>query len=204
MTTIHSIVGVGEVPEPSLPVTLPLTVKQFADLVDRGHFEKQPGQIELINGRIVRMNPQGPQHASPLDILAEWCVERSARRFWIRIEKPIETPSHSSTPEPDIAWVRRQSYAHRHPQPEDISLLIEASVSSHAFDLGEKRELYASASIPEYWQIDVPQHEIRVHRDPSGTLYRDVSTPGEEATISPICLPSAMLRISDWFESKTQ
>lgn len=187
------------VPEAALPVTLPISVQQYADLVDHGHFDRHTGQIELINGRIVRMNPQGPQHADPLDILGEWSIHRASHQYRIRIEKPIVLPESSSVPEPDIAWVKRQSYAQQHPGPEDVLLLIEASVSSGAFDTGEKCDLYARAGIPEYWQINVPGQEIRVYRDPRSGSFRTLTTHGANESISPTCLPSATLPIGSLF-----
>lgn len=189
----------------SLPVTLPISVEQYSDLVDHGHFDQQSGQTELINGRITHMNPQGPQHASPIDILNEWCIEQTQRQFWVRVEKPILLPDSSSVPEPDIAWVTRQSYAQRHPRPEDVHLLIEASLTSGSFDTGEKCEIYARAGIPEYWQIDIPRREIRVYRDPlPGNVlpgsYRTLTTHGVDESISPLCLPGAILPIAILFE----
>ncbi len=202
MSTMDPASGIVASSEQTLPVTLPISVTQYSELVRGGHFDGQSGQIELINGRIVRMNPQGPQHASPIDILGEWSVEQSRRRFWIRIEKPIELPMCSSSPEPDIAWVKRQSYADRHPQPNDISLLIEASVHSVAFDTGEKCELYAAAAIAEYWQINVLRREIRVHRDLDGNVFRTITTHAGSDAISPLCLPSASLQVASLFESE--
>lgn len=45
--------------EPSLaqPSTLPITVDQYESLVARGDFEGFLGQVELIHGRIVHLNP---------------------------------------------------------------------------------------------------------------------------------------------------
>ncbi|MEZ6087950.1 MAG: Uma2 family endonuclease [Pirellulaceae bacterium] len=88
------------------------------------------------------------------------------KKFRIRTEKPIVLRNSSSTPEPDIAWVKRQSYAQRHPGPEDVLLIIEASVTSIAFDTGEKCDIYAKAGLPEYWQISVPRRQVRVYRSP--------------------------------------
>lgn len=187
-------------PGEAMPVTLPISIRQYADLVDHGHFEEHCGQIELINGRIVRTNPQGPEHADPIDILSEWCIEQAKRQFRIRVEKPIVLPSSNSVPEPDIAWVRRRSYASQHPGPEDILLLIEASVTSSRFDSNEKCEVYARDGVPEYWQIIVPRREIRVYRDPQAGVYRTLSTHTVDETISPICLPSAVLPIKLLFE----
>ena len=80
------------------PVTLPITVEQYEALVARGDFERISGQVELIFGRIVRTNPQGPQHADPIDWLTEWSIEQAERQFTIRVEKPIIIPDHHSRP----------------------------------------------------------------------------------------------------------
>ncbi len=45
----------------NVPITIPISVKQYASLVERGEFAAVSGQVELINGRIVRKNPQGPR-----------------------------------------------------------------------------------------------------------------------------------------------
>jgi Uma2 family endonuclease len=189
----------GDTKELQSPHTLPISVQQYADLVDHGHFNKQTGQIELINGRIVRMNPQGPQHSDPLDILGEWSIEQAKRQFRIRMEKPIVLAGSNSTPESDLAWVKRQSYAQQHPGPNDIQLIIEASVSSVDFDTGEKCDVYARGGIPEYWQINVPRQEVRVYRDPQAGSFRTMTTHGVDESISPICLPAAMLPIAILF-----
>ncbi|MGB7347520.1 MAG: Uma2 family endonuclease [Pirellulaceae bacterium] len=193
--TTHSDGSLSDV-----PVTLPVTVEQYADLVAHGHFENAKGKIELINGRIVQVNPQGPQHADPIDIFSEWSYQQVQQAFRIRIEKPLVLPSSSSTPEPDVAWVKRQSYAQRHPGPEDILLVVEASVSSVAYDTGEKCDVYAQAGVPEYWQINVPRRQIRVHRDPDGEAFRTITTHGVDESISPVCLPEATLRIGTLFD----
>lgn len=202
MASVHSIVDTDLLPQQTLPVTLPVSVEQYAKLVERGYFDGHVGDIELINGRILRINPQGPQHADPIDRLGEWSTEQSQRAFRIRIEKPVVLPNSSSTPEPDIAWVKRQSYAQRHPGSEDILLLIEASVSSIGFDTGEKCEVYARAGIPEYWQINVPRREIRVYRDPNAGSFSSVSTHTAGEAISPLCLPAAILDFSSLFETQ--
>lgn len=181
------------------PVTLPLTIQQYSRLVDHDHFAGQTGQIELINGRIVQMNPQGPQHSDPIDLIAEWSIKLPDQQYRVRVEKPIELPESNSVPEPDIAWVTRKSYAAKHPQPEDVLLLIEASFTSIKFDLGEKLEIYARSSVPEYWQLNIPTREIRVHRDPQSGVYRSITTYTQNQILSPVCLPTAKLMIADLF-----
>jgi Uma2 family endonuclease len=183
------------------PTTIPLTVKQYETLVERGDFDAFVGQIELIRGRIVHMNPQGPQHSDPIDFLNEWSFEQTKRRFTIRIEKPLLIPNVNSCPEPDIAWVTRRRYADRHPLPDEVQLLIEVSYSSVDFDRTEKLSLYAEAGIPEYWQVDVPSRSVIVYREPDETSYRSIVTFACVARVSPICLPDAVLEVNSMFQN---
>ena len=187
------------------PTPLPITVDQYECLVREGCFEQpsgapSSGQIELINGRIVHMNPQGPQHASPIDLLTEWSFQVANHRFRIRIEKAIVLPQCDSCPEPDLAWVEKQIYQTSHPTAEQVFLVIETSVSSVRYDAVVKSELYATAGIPEYWQLDVPSREMRIHLDPAGGRYRSVTTHAASETLRPRCLPEAELQTSSLFE----
>lgn len=181
------------------PTTIPLTVKQYETLVERGDFDAFTGQIELIRGRIVHMNPQGPQHSDPIDLLTEWSFEQTQRRFTIRAEKPIVIANANSCPEPDIAWVTRRRYVDRHPLPDDVHLLIEVSYSSVDFDRTEKLSLYAEAGIQEYWQVDVPSRSVVVYCEPVAASYRSVATYACGTKLSPICLPDAGLEVSALF-----
>ncbi len=186
----------------AVPQMLPITTLQFATLVDQGAFDDLTGQIELINGRIVRMNPQGPSHSDPIDELAQWSFQQAGDKFRIRIEKPIQIDNLRSTPEPDLAWVTRRRYADRHPTPEDISLLIEVSFSSQAFDRGEKLQLYALAGIVEYWLVSVPDQTIEVFTSPHGSSYQKSQMLRVGDEVSPGCLPTAILPIARLFSNQ--
>ena len=181
------------------PTTLPITTEQYETLVDAGAFDGTQGQIELIHGRIVHMNPQGPEHSDPIDVLNEWSVISVQQRFTIRVEKPLRIPSQQSCPEPDIAWVTRRRYHDQHPGSEDIHLLIEVSKTSSRFDRTEKRQLYAEAKIAEYWQVDVPGRVITVYRDPSRGDFQTVQSFDDSATVGPVCLPESTLVIAELF-----
>jgi Uma2 family endonuclease len=183
----------------NMPITIPISVKQYASLVERGDFATVSGQVELINGRIVGMNPQGPRHSDPIDVLAEWSIEQSQRRYTIRVQEPIEIPNENSCPEPDIAWVHRRRYSDRHPAPNEVSLVIEVSLSSGDFDKNEKMLLYAAANIPEYWQVDVESKKVCVYRDPHDSRYLSISEYEMESTIYPLCEPSAALEVKTVF-----
>lgn len=181
------------------PQTLPITVDQYQLLVEHGKFADRRGQVELIYGEIVEMNPQGPQHADPIDELENWSHRQASDHFRIRVEKPVEMQRQNSSPEPEIAWVRNRRYADQHPLPEDVHLLIEVSVNSSAFDRGQKQRLYAEAGTAEYWIVDVAARTIEVMTQPDGLVYKHITRHGVEACISPQCLPAAVLPVAQLF-----
>ena len=183
------------------PVTLPLSVEDYMTLVQAGAFERASGQIELINGRIVQMNPQGPEHADPIDVLTLWSIEQTRRRFTVRVQLPIVLPEHRSVPESDLCWVTPRRYRDRFPHASEVHLLIEISNTSRRFDRGEKMSLYAAAAVAEYWRVDVPSQSVEVHRDPDPEqpIYRNLATFDRTMQVSPQCLPEARLDLSELF-----
>lgn len=96
---------------------------------------------------------------------------RLAGKALIREAHPITLTN--SEPEPDIAVVRppRDNYRNRHPDPEDIFLVIEVSHSTLVKDLEIKRKAYAQAGILEYWIIDVKNRQLIVFRSPNKDDY---------------------------------
>ena len=188
-------------PPASFPVTLPISLDSYMTLVLSGKFEGTVGQIELINGRIVQMNPQGPQHADPVEVLSLWSFENARHQFNIRVQLPLAFPELRSCPEPDISWVTRQRYRDRFPVADEVHLLIEISNYSGHFDRTEKMSLYAAAGISEYWRVDVPTKSVEVYRDPDPDQagYRSLMTYDRTDTIHPRCLDVAVLKISELF-----
>src|SRR5205085_9032383 len=81
---------------------------------------------------------------------------------------PEDVAGAGSEPQPDVAVARGPDtlYAHRFPGPEDIRLLVEVADSSLAADRTYKAELYAWASIPLYWIINLVERQLEVFSDP--------------------------------------
>jgi hypothetical protein len=73
-----------------------------------------------------------------------------------------------SEPEPDAILARgdANTFAHRHPGPADIGLLVEVSDSTLGFDRVDKGRIYAGASLPIYWIINVIDRQVEVYTDP--------------------------------------
>jgi Uma2 family endonuclease len=130
-------------------------------------------RVELLNGEIVEMSPEGPDHAYLGDAAGDYLESLLQGRAKVREGRPI-TLSDASESEPDIAVVKPlgRVYRQRHPYPEDIFWLIEFSNSSLAKDLDAKRLIYATAGIAEYWVANLKTLELTIFRVPDQGDYQ--------------------------------
>ena len=87
-------------------------------------------------------------------------------------------------------------YSSRHPNANDVLLLIEVSDSSLKFDQTEKLRLYAVHGIPEYWLVNLNQNILEVYRKPNGDVYAEKTTlqSGDRVTLTQ--LPDITLQIA--------
>lgn len=117
--------------------------------IEAGVFDDQP--VELLQGDIVVMPPEGESHAYYNTEARDYLRDLLGNRVKIRDAKPITLPN-ASEPAPDIAIVKPlgRIYLDHHPYPEDIFWLIEFSQTALDKDLGQKKMVYAEAGIPEY------------------------------------------------------
>jgi Uma2 family endonuclease len=161
-----------------------------------GVFGKEP-HVELIDGEIMMMWPIGPLHGALVRRLTWFFVKNLPETIECSAQLPIIAGDHSE-PLPDIALIRRRddSYKSAHPSSADVVMLIEVSESSLKFDTGRKLEFYASIGIAEYWVVDVATQSIIVHRQPTGTTYRDVNVFTIGSAISPASVPNCSLDLA--------
>ena len=134
------------------------SVEQCYELGELGLLDRR---TELLEGIITDMEPVSPWHANIGDILLHFFVTRSQGRFRVRVQYPIAL-GQNSQPRPDLVLYRPGMWRGQHPGAADISLLIEISESTLAFDLGEKLTLYRANGIQEYWVVDLKA--MQVHR----------------------------------------
>jgi Uma2 family endonuclease len=143
--------------------------------------------VELLEGRLVLVAPQGPPHASTVALLGDRLRSAYGTGLAVREEKPIELLD--SLPEPDLAVVRGShlDYGSRHPHAHEVVLAVEVAVTSQAMDR-DKIPIYARAGIPVLWLLDVPAHRLEVHADPRPDgRYRTVRVLGADDEVE---LPS--------------
>jgi len=137
-------------------------------------------RVELVEGEIVLKSPQDPKHARAIS----WCNNLFSQAFGethlVRVQLPIRIGSKSEL-EPDLSLLLKSRAVALEEHPTTVDFVLEVANTSLKFDRGEKQRLYALASIPEYWIVNVRDRMVEVYRDPQGTKYADCfrRLPGE-------------------------
>lgn len=151
-----------QLPPTSPPHLLRITAGQLEAMATTGALAGLP-RIELRDGVLYQVNPQYRPH-----LLAKSAVYDALRDALRALGSPLGVASEGSVrinerevPMPDIlVWD-----VHRGTGPvpaEHVRLVVEISDTTLEDDLGRKRQVYATGSIPEYWVVDLP-HQV-VHQ----------------------------------------
>lgn len=181
------------------PRDRPFTVDEYYRMAEVGILSRDE-RVELVDGRIVAMNPIGSPHA--------WCVSRLNRIFTrrddvlVNVQNPIRLDDRSE-PEPDLAVLRVESSQDRHPRPEDVLLVVEVADTSLAYDRQTKAPLYARHGIPELWVVDLGGERVEVHREPSPDGYRLVRVFGRGQQLAPVFAPDTSIEVDAILGSPT-
>ena len=163
-----------------------VTVDQYHAMIDSGALTKD-NPIELLQGWLVQKMPKKPKHSVNTRLLFDILSELISSRWFVNIQEPITT--EDSEPEPDLAIVKGkiQDYFSQHPQPTQIALLIEVSDATLKRDRTLKKQLYASAAIPIYWVVNLPDSQIEVYSSPfdgaAGSDYKQQQTYGLDEAV---------------------
>jgi Uma2 family endonuclease len=155
-------------------------------------------RYELVDGIINRMS-QSLGHANLIRLLIGWLVGAFGIDFFFTQTtidvRPEDNPT--SAPEPDgIVLNRPAGNLSSVATPADIHLLIEASDTTLAYDLGTKARLYARAGIVEYWVISLAERKLYTHRQPADGLYTQVTAYAETEQAAPLAAPDKPVTIS--------
>jgi Uma2 family endonuclease len=139
---------------------------EYDQLVERGAFP-QGARVQLLDGEIVEMTPQIPDHA-----LAVRAAEEALRRVFthgydVRVRMPLAIGDESE-PEPDVAVVRGHFRDYR-THPLTAALVVEVADTSLEFDRSRNAARYASGKIPEYWIVNLVDRQVEVFRDAAGS-----------------------------------
>lgn len=124
--------------------------------------------VELIEGQIVKMNPQGTGHMWAVGALIEHFARRPGTK--LATQGTLELAAWSG-PEPDVIVLRASRSRRRRATAKDVLLVIEVANTSLRYDRRTKGTLYGQAGIPEYWIVDLNGERIEVYTEPSEDGY---------------------------------
>jgi Uma2 family endonuclease len=174
------------------------TIEDYHRMITVGLLEGR--SVELLNGEIFEMAPEGEPHAYSSDEAGEYLTYLLGDRAKVRQDKPITIPPSNSEPEPDIAVVQRlgKNYRQHHPYPDNVFWLIEYSDSSLSKDVEVKSKIYAAAGIQEYWVIDLRSMQLIVFRTPTNEGYQAQETLSQ-GTIYPLSFPDVAISVDRLF-----
>ena len=144
-----------------------LTREQYDALVEAGLLDGQP--VELLEGVLVEVVPQGWEHASVVTRLNRHLV-RHLPDPWVVRPQALLAATSTSEPEPDLAVTTESPGRH----PDSAALVIEVAGTTQRKDLVHKPAIYAAAAVEQCWVVDVPRREVVVHAEPSGAGYATV------------------------------
>lgn len=171
------------------------TIDEYHSMIDAGILSGR--KVELLQGEIVEMSPEGEPHAYCSDEAGEYLAKLLGDRATIREAKPITLPNNSE-PEPDIAIVQRlgREYREHHPYAENIFWLIEYANSSLEKDLEIKSKIYAAAGILEYWVVNLKNSHLVVFRDILDQEYASKQTL-KSGIIQPLAFPDISVSVEN-------
>jgi Uma2 family endonuclease len=184
-------------PDTETPVRIrPITVDDYHRMLEAGILhEREP--VELLNGQLIAMPPEGPLHSDVFAKLNTELVLRFAGRAVVRPGNPV-TLRPLSEPQPDFTLARRRGNAYRkaHPGPDDVFLVVEVSHSSLRYDRREKLAAYAQAGIAEVWIVDLVHRHIEVYAGATGTRYAETRVVKHGDEIAPRAFPDDAIAVA--------
>lgn len=183
----------------------PLTPRRFT--LDEYHRLIRVGvlgedeRVELLEGVIVEMTPQGRAHMLVVTRLTRVLVRTLSDAYSVRPQGPLSLEGDSE-PEPDIAVVTREEEARAEVHPTTALLVVEVAGDSLRKDRQLKGRIYARARVSEYWIVDVARKAVEVYTEPDAEArcYRTLRTLGEGETLTSSVLPGVVLPVAGLFD----
>lgn len=153
-------------------------------------------RLELLDGAVVAMTPLDPRHEDAVRFLTE-------RVFALTLQMPrLQTGVSSALtigerwePQPDVVVFDRDAPRLWH--PSTALWVCEVANSSLRKDRSVKAVGYASAAIPEYWIVSLPDRHVEVLTQPTPEHGYAVTTITRSGTLRSAALPGLELDVDE-------
>ena len=173
------------------------TVDEYYEMARAGILTESE-RVELIEGEIVELFPNGSRHQATIDGLAYLFVNAVGDRARVRIHGPLRL-AEITEPQPDVQLLAPQDdfYVDGHPTQLDVLLVVEVADTSLAYDRNDKAAVYSMRGVPELWILDVNRPRLFVMREPAELGYRVVMEFEAGDAIVPLALPDLSFAVAD-------
>jgi Uma2 family endonuclease len=162
-------------------------------------------RVELIDGEIMVLSPQGPFHTTSTDRVRRILEHTFGESVWVRMQFPVDFGS-STAPEPDVSIVPGSLKDYTTAHPTTALLIVEVSDSTLSYDRNCKASLYARAGIADYWIVNLVDDQLEVccHPAPNagkryGFDYDEVTILHSTDIVVPLCRPQVRIPVGDLF-----
>jgi Uma2 family endonuclease len=173
------------------------TSDEYLALVDDGVLGPDD-RVELLEGVIVAMAPEGTRHEVAVDLTAEALRAAVGGRAAVRTGHSLHV-GRRSVPEPDVAVVPGRLRDYTTVRPTTALLVVEVSDTSLVSDRLSKARIYAAAGIPEYWIVNLRNETVEVFRGPEREVACYVETRVVElgGEIDLVAFPGTHVAVAD-------
>ena len=155
-------------------------------------------RVELLDGKIIDMSPIGPFHGGLVKRLSRIFNLKAKGRWIVSTQDPVHLNDRSE-PEPDVMLLKPSpdDYTNRHPQPEDVLLLIEVSDTTLDYDREEKLPAYGRAGVTEVWIVNLHDETIEIYREPHFTGYGSKTVLHTGDQVMPQAFPDVAVDVAE-------
>jgi Uma2 family endonuclease len=182
---------------PAEPAPTRLDAEQYFALVDRGEL-RPDDRVELLEGVVVSMSPQGSPHANAIARITALLVPLVGTQAVVRVQCSFRAGRYN-VPEPDFAVVPGPLERWEHEHPNEALLILEVADSSLPTDRLSKAAIYAAAGIPQYLVVNLRGDRVETFAgaEPARARWADVRPAFRGERIALVALPGCSLAVDD-------
>jgi Uma2 family endonuclease len=177
------------------PESRRFTVEEYHRMGETGILSPDE-RVELLWGVVCPMSPKNHAHVIASNRICDLLRRALEGRARVYKEDPLRAEALDSEPEPDVMVCGNPDLGAFGTEQMNPLLVIEIAESSLPRDLRVKPPLYAAASVPEYWVVNLVDRVLEVFRQPEEGRYQEHFRLPEDARVSPKTWPDLDLEVS--------
>lgn len=162
---------------------------------------REDEHLELVEGVILTMRPKSPRHSNTVRRV-DACFRRLiGNRALVMTQDAVHLNEYTEL-EPDLAVIVQplSKYDRKHPEPEDIILVVEVAETSLEYDRNHKARIYAQAGIAQYVIVNAITRQVEEYQNPGPSGYQTKQTYDIDASFDLPAFPDTTVYVRELFE----